>query len=671
MIGDPFPNLISLLFFLELRFMKKHLILFATILLKGFYLVSAQEKEMQKANAFYRDYDYVQAIKAYERIASKGFENQQLLENLGNAYYYNADYKNAFRCYEKLFLEEKYDVKTELYYRYAQTLKSVGKYDESNKIMEQFTRLAPNDSRAILFKENANYQKVIQRNSGRFELYPLRINSKHSEYGTAFHGDKVVFSQSSGNLLEGKSNWTGATYYDLYEARKDSIDLLQPRKIKRINTRFNESTATFTKDGNTVYFTRNNYVNNKIRTDGDNTVLLKILKATKDKNGKWGKVVEMPFNSNIHNVAHPALSPDEKYLYFASDMKGTYGSSDIYRVKRLKNGGYGKPENLGNVVNTTGRESFPFISKDNILYYSSDGYPGLGGLDIFAVKLNNNEVASKPTNIGIPGNSEADDFCFVFDNDSKIGYLTSNRLKGQGKDDIYGFYEHSPLVFDCKRNIRGVVKNAKTAEVLAQANIYLFDVSNQLVEKQNSQKQGDFSFVHPIDCYETENFVIKVEKEGFQTVEKNIVFKELEDFSYEIELNPFEEAIVSYTKGEDLGKILKIENIYFDFDKSDIRSDAAIQLAKIVKVMQEYPKMKIDVRLHTDSRGSDKYNLALSQRRTQSTIKWLVSNGIDKNRITGRGYGETRLTNHCSNGVACSEEEHQANRRSEFIIIEM
>ena len=433
-----------------------------------------------------------------------------------------------------------------------------------------------------------------------------------------------------------------------------------------INTKFNESTAVFTKDGKTVYFTRNNYVNKKLGTDKNNTILLKILRATKDSNGEWGNVVEIPFNSDQYNVAHPALSPDEKYLYFASDMAGSLGASDIFRVEILGDNKYGKPENLGNVINTPGRESFPFISKNNVMYYSSDGFPGLGGLDIFAVKFYDNGTTSKPINIGRPGNSADDDFCFIMDSDSKIGFLTSNRPGGKGKDDIYSFFEEKPLPFDCQKMLKGVLKDAKTNDVIVDGLIVLSDRTMKEVAKQKTKEDGSFAF-NEVDCKEL-YYYLRGEKEKYETAEVKVSTDKEGETYYEMLLKPREVAI---SKNTDLAKVSDIKQIYFDLNKSDIRPDAAVELAKIVELMKEYPKMKIDIRSHTDSRASDAYNLALSDRRAKSTLEWIVKQGIERKRLTAKGYGETRLVNGCSNGVPCTEEEHQANRRSEFIVVSM
>ena len=646
------------------------LLTFSVALLSSTSLLFAQpEKELEKANEMYKNFSYVDAIKIYERIAQKGFVNQEMLQSLGNAYYYNAEYKKALPWYEQLFQEGKYKVKPEYYYRYAQTLKSVGDYTQADKMMAKFVELTnANDTRAALFEENKDYQTVIKNNSGRFQLNNASVNTENSEYGTAFYGDKIVFAGATDarKAKRGVSQWTGESVYDLYEAEHFDQKLGSRKPFSSsINTQFNESTPVFTKDGNTMYFTRNNYVNRKLGSDIENTILLKILRATKDKNGNWGDIVEVPFNSDQYNVAHPALSPDEKYLYFASDMPGSFGNSDIFRVEILGDNQYGTPENLGNIINTAGRESFPYISKDNVLYYSSDGIPGLGGLDIFAVKFNADGSTSKPVNIGMPGNSADDDFCFVFNSDSKIGFLTSNRPGGKGKDDIYSFHEDKPLLFSCQKNIKGIVKDAKTKAIIANAKVILSDKVMKEVGKDQSKTDGTFTF-EKVNCNDS-HYYLRGEKEKYETAEVNVTVGK-DEVVYEILLNPREVAI---KKGMDLAKVFEIKEIKFDYNKADIRPDAAVELTKIVEVMREYPKMKIDIRSHTDSRGADSYNLKLSDRRAKATLEWIVKQGIDRKRLKAKGYGETRLVNGCSNGVPCTEEEHQENRRSEFIVVAM
>ncbi|GIZ15025.1 OmpA family protein [Capnocytophaga catalasegens] len=637
----------------------------------------SQEKEQKKADELYKKYAYVDAIKVYERIAEKGYVNQDILQNLGNAYYFNADYKSALKWYDQLFQLAKTDNKVKLsseyYYRYAQTLKSQERYDEANTIMSEFVKMAKTtDQRAKLFERNKDYLKEIKDNSGRFTLTPVSINTPYSEYATAFYGDnEVVFTASrKPGFLTRSAEWTGDSYYDLYKTTRQKENLSGEHKFSSVlNTTLNESTPVFTKDLKTIYFTRNNYTDGKKKTDNENTILLKLYKSTQKDNGEWTEAVELPFNSNQYSTAHPALSPDGKYLYFASDMNGTKGKSDIFRVTINPNGTYGKPENLGERINTEGRETFPFVSDDNVLYFSSDGLPGLGGLDIFGVKINEDGSLGRVQNIGRPGNSPDDDFAFVVNAQTRQGFLTSNRKGGKGKDDIYGFIENPALVFDCQKVIKGIVRDIDTKEVLTEVKVTLSDQQQSEIASLTNDTKGEFDFGKRIvDCNDDYVYV-RAQKTDYAPAEEKVNIVEQGDEVYaEIFLKTTRKPL---TVGDDLAKFFDIEIIYFDFDKSNIRPDAAIDLAKVVEVMKEHPTMKIAIKSHTDSRGSDSYNMSLSDRRAKSTREWMIKNGISPNRLTAKGYGESQLVNGCSNGVPCTEEEHQLNRRSEFIITEM
>ncbi len=634
----------------------------------------AQEKQQEKADQLYSKYAYIDAIKIYERIAEKGYINQDILEKLGNSYFFNADYKNALKWYDQLFELSKNNQEVQLpdefYYRYSQTLKSQERYSEANQMLDKFTQMVSgNDQRAKVYERNKNYLKEIEENSNRFELFPVSINSENSEYGTAFYGDSTVIITKSKKpgFFSSKADWTGDTYFDLYQTNKVGVDLQSESKFTEIlNSKFNESSPVFTKDLKTIYFTRND-----VKMDRKaETVILKIYKSTLNSNGQWSTPVALPFNSNDYNVAHPALSPDENYLYFASDMPGTLGKSDIFRVE-IKEGGkkYGKPENLGKQINTEDRETFPFISKDGIMYFSSDGLPGLGGLDIFGVKLNPDGTFGRLQNIGRPGNSPDDDFAFVVNSDTHEGFLTSNRQGGKGKDDIYGFTENPPLAFDCSKIIKGIVKDIDTKEILTDVEVTLEDKDHNKLASMTNNSVGEFDFGRKtVDCDDQYAYV-RAQKTDYSVAEERVNFVQGTDEVYaEIFLKTQRTA---FKVGDNIAKFFNIEIIYFDFDKSNIRHDAAIDLAKVVEVMKEYPNMKIEIQSHTDSRGSDSYNLALSDRRAKSTLEWMVKEGISRDRLTAKGYGETQLVNGCSNDVPCSEEDHQLNRRSAFIIKEM
>jgi outer membrane protein OmpA-like peptidoglycan-associated protein len=431
---------------------------------------------------------------------------------------------------------------------------------------------------------------------------------------------------------------------------------------KTINSKFHEASPVFTADGKTMYFTRNNYLEGKKGTDANKITLLKIYKASLE-NDKWTKITALPFSSDQYSTAHPALSPDGKTLYFSSDMPGTIGQSDLFKVKINEDGSFGNPENLGNAINTEARETFPYITDENELYFASNGHPGLGGLDIFVAKINADGSFEKVQNIGADANSAKDDFAFLIDTKSRRGFLISNREGVKGFDDIYKFLETKKLI--CEQELYGEVTDIASGEMLPDTKISLFDTMFNLVGTTNSDQKGLYSFM--VDCGKTYN--VRAEKADYTTKEEKVtIAKENGRTHLPIAL---EKATCKVAVGDDLGKCFGIKMIYFDFDKSDIRVEAALDLEKILDVLNQYPNMKLDIRSHTDSRGSFKYNEALSDRRAQSTIKWLIKNGVNKNRLSAKGYGESKLVNKCADGVECTEEEHQLNRRSEFIIMEL
>jgi outer membrane protein OmpA-like peptidoglycan-associated protein len=343
-------------------------------------------------------------------------------------------------------------------------------------------------------------------------------------------------------------------------------------------------------------------------------------------------------------------------------MPGTLGQSDLFSVKINQDGTYGTPENLGPEINTEGRETFPFVSEDNELFFASDGRPGLGGLDIFVAKKEVDDSFYGIQNVGEPINSNQDDFAFLI-NKKRNGFFTSNREGGKGYDDIYRFVEYKKLI--CDQMLSGLITDQETKEIVSNAKISLFDSNFKPLQVAQTDAQGRYSFA--VDCGKT--YYVRAEKEDYQTKEGSVrskSFSSSKDYSMELE-----RRIKPITVGTDLAKTLDIPMIYFDLDKSYIRKDASYELAKVLTVMQQYPAMKIEVRSHTDSRQTAAYNEKLSDRRAKATVAWLVKNGINSARLIGKGYGESQLVNPCSDGVKCSEEEHQANRRSEFIIVSM
>lgn len=642
-----------------------HIVLLSLCFVSGY----AQKRAANQAEKKYDKYAYIDAIETYERIAGKGYKNPEILQNLGNAYYFNAKLEEASKWYGELFGLTQ-NLEPEYYFRYAQSLKAVGDYKKADEMMVKFHQKNQSDSRGILAENQKNYLEEIKKNSGRYQVEEAGINSVYSDYGSAFYGDKLVFTSArdTGNFTKRKHTWTGQSFTRMYAATiKADGSVENPEKFaNEINTRFHEATPVFTKDLKTVYFTRNNFNQGKKGKDNNRITLLKIYRSRQDEKGKWGKAEELPFNSDNYQVAHPALSPDEKTLYFASDMPGTLGASDLFKVTINEDGSFGTPVNLGPAINTEARETFPFISSKNELYFSSDGHPGLGGLDIFAAQIKADGSVSAPVNVGEPANSKFDDFGYIVNHTSKRGFLTSNRPNSVGDDDIYKFVENRELILICNQELAGIVTDAETGEIIPDAKLTLMDDKFNKLKETTSDAQGKYNF-GTVDC--EAKFYVRADKKDYNTKELAVIIpKESGKTTLPVELEKTKKPV---TVGDDLAKAFGIKIIYFDLDKWNIRPDAALELAKILDVLQEYPTMKIDIRSHTDSRQTHKYNEVLSDRRAKSTMAWLVKNGISQSRLTARGYGETQLVNKCADGVDCSEEDHQLNRRSEFIITDL
>ncbi|MEM1259994.1 MAG: OmpA family protein [Bacteroidota bacterium] len=683
--------------------MLKKLLFLSIIALGVLQLGHGQERRLERANKKYKEYSFSPAIDIYKKVLDKGYESADLLKRLGNAYYFNAKYEDAAPIYKELI--EKYGqndslITPDFYFRYAQTLKTLGSYEDADKMMVKFTTLAENSRINDSFAED--YLAKIEENSGRFSIENFPYNSKYSDFAPSFYKDGLIFSsdRDTGNLARYRHTWNSKDFLDLYRVNTDSLsndrvikidvvdektytdngfdtdadgvidipggtrkELKYSKRRDRINTRLHESTSIVTKDGTKMYFTRNNFIDGKRYKDGTGTTRLKIFSAD-FINGQWANIIELPFNSDDYSVAHPALSPDEKQLYFVSDMPGTYGESDLWKVQIVGDGTFGNPVNLGATINTEARETFPFITFKDVLYFSSDGHPGLGGLDVFATKIAFDEYDQPVVNVGREVNSKYDDFGFIINDGTKEGYFSSNRVEGSmGEDDIYGFKESEPLQLDCLQEVTGTVRDRISNEILVGATVKIIDEENNEVSSTITGSKGEY--ILTLDCSKG-NFV-RASMEGYITSEEFLPASygkpRIVDFY-------LERDVVTGGFGDDLAKLLQLSTIYFDLNKYNIRPDAEIEIQKVIVAMEKYPSLKIKVNAHTDSRGNDAYNLWLSQKRAESTVNYMVSKGISKDRLSGEGFGEKLLLNECEDGVPCSREKHQLNRRSEFIILE-
>lgn len=732
-----------------------------------------QQQDLERANRFFYKTYYSDAIPLYEKISTK-IQSPEVIQNLGDCYYYTNDYDKAQQQYAFLYGSKNKDLNEDFYFRYAQTLKAKGKINDADDVMRKFY-LASNNTKAVEKLDNEiKTLKNVNAIGQRFEIKNLALNTENSEFGAVVFGDKLVYAavKKKPNLFDKTYKWNNETYLNLVNIPLKNIntkDSLVTYFSKDLKSPMHESNAIFTKDGRFMYFTRNNSNNGSRAKNADKISNIQIFRAENIKD-KWTNITALPFNSPDYSVEHPALSPDEKTLYFASDMPGTLGSFDIFKVS-IDGTTYGTPINLGENINTSKREQFPFVSKDNKLYFSSNGRESYGALDIFVSDIQN-DFYSKASNVGLPVNSGYDDFAFYIESETKEGYFSSDRPGGKGKDDIYSFKETKELIIeDCKQYITGIITDTDSHLALENATVILKNSSNQELEKTTTAADGKFSFT--IECESnysllatkenyTENsksFHTSAERkksnEGSMDIRSKEIIQKEEQIALEkkkaddllkaqqlkaaelvaleqkkkadaialqekkiadanaLKQKKKEEALALESKrladlatAQQLKKdkleadkkakeiatakkkektdaivaaekdvvkdkdrlIIKTDPIYFDYNMWYIRKESKRILNRVVELMNKYPEMEVEIGSHTDNRGNAKFNEDLSQKRADATRNYIIEQGIPKNRILAKGYGESVPIVKCIPEDTCDEEQHELNRRSEFVI---
>ncbi len=605
--------------------------------------ITAQNAATKKADKLYSRYEYVSAAEEYLKLVDNGKSDNYVYKRLADTYFNMFNTVEAARWYAKA-TEVPQD--SETYYRYAQMLKSNGKYEEANKQMQKFASLAPNDLRAKSFKENPNYVPKLLDKQKKFDVKSLDISSDKADFGAVLYDNQLYFT-SARNGSRKEYGWNKEPFLDIYKADYN-IDgtITNASTVSELNSKYHDGPVSISNDGTTVYFSSDSFKEAAFEKDKKNNLKLSrnnLFVSTKD-NGKWGKIISLPFNSKEYSTSNPSLSRDGKTLYFSSDMPGSAGGVDIWKVAVNTDGTYGKPENLGNKVNTEGNESFPFIADDNnTLYFASSGKPGLGGLDVFQIDLGKGTEA---VNLGKPVNTEKDDFGFTFNKAKNLGFFASNR---NGNDDIFGA---TPV---CGAEVFTVVTNAKTGAILANASVSIVDEKRNVIATKTSNERGEVAF--DVEC--EKSYSIQASKDGFESNTFGVAKSKGGQTKVDAALQPIE-AIVTETE-------IILNPIFFEYNKSNITQEGAFELDKLVQVMKSNDKLVILAKSHTDNRGSDAYNLSLSDRRAKSTVQYVISKGIAKNRISGKGMGEIEPKVDCKE--ACTEEQHAQNRRSEFLIV--
>lgn len=711
----------------------------------------SQLNAWKKGNLYYSEKAYAEAIPYYEKLMKTDSTNKMLLSNLGDCYRLTNDVDGQLLCYGGLVRQGKAEPIQELYY--GQALVEAGQPEQARPYFEKYSA----DSRGRNLATSLSKMKSYTRNADAYTLTPVGFNSPQNDMCAVLFHDAVVFSSArkKTSWINKEQGWTQSSYMTIYATEKDENgkDMTPSMFMGDLNSKFNDGPICFSKDYNTVYFTRNNSKKNEMSKD--HTYKLKLLEANLDENG-FSVVKVLPFNNNDYNFAHPSISPDGYTLYFSSDMEGGKGGMDIYMSKKDSGGVWGAPVNMGDKINTAGNEVFPFIASNGVLYFSSNGLDGLGGLDIYETKLVNG-MPSRVYNMGEPVNSRNDDFGIYLMEDNKYGYITSNRLSGGMDDDIYqlqilrevkrgkdvkiitkdkisgeivpnakvvingdtvrtddkgeyntmveedteyklvalkddyfkvedqmsskssldeSFTKELVLEKDPKLFLRALITDAKTKALLEGVTIQVTDIAtNTDLDTYTTTSEGDyFKFLFSSRIGDKLTYLIRIEKPGY--LQRTVIFTHTIDKPGEINMN--ETLNLSLGKvevGMDLAKMIDMKPIYFDLGKSTIRKDAAIELDKIVQVMNEYPNMSIELGSHTDCRSAAASNMKLSAARAQASAAYIVKKGIAKTRIVGKGYGESKLLNNCAcEGKVqstCSEEEHAVNRRTEFIITKL
>ncbi|WP_417558812.1 OmpA family protein [Mesoflavibacter zeaxanthinifaciens] len=627
-----------------------------------FFVCQFSIAQTKVADNFFRDFNYDNAAELYKEALKKEDSTEHILSRLGDCYFNISKVKEAAFWYKKAI--DKYpNINSDYVYKYIQTLRAQKKYEEAIEFVKIFNKNNKKDRRIKdIEKFNLDtYSELSSTEKVYVEIENLPLNTKYSDFGSFEKDNKLYFYSTwvKDSITNEKELYelNNEPYLNIFESE---ITIENNKKVfsnaAKLNSEINtkndhEGLVTITNDGNTMYFTRNN-VNKKEkrRYNKSGSSNLKLYKATKVDN-TWTNIEELPFNNENFDFTAPTLTPDNKTLIFSSNMDSGYGQTDLYKVAINDDGTFGEPINLGPKINTEGNEKFPFVAKDSTLYFSSDANINLGLLDIFESNILKTNTDIEVKNLGAPFNSSFDDFCYFIDTETNTGYFSSNREGGQGGDDIYAFGK-----LKCEQIVKGLIRDELTNELLSKATVSLINIDGKILERYQTKEDGYYEF--KIDCEKT--YTILAEKPIYRP--DNIEFETSSINQEETEIDLSLKPLI-------IDNEIVINPIFFDFDKSNIRPDAAYELENIVAVMREHPKMVIKIESHTDSRGNDSYNMKLSDRRAKSTRDYLFSRGIAKDRIQSAiGYGESQILNRCKNGVKCTDEEHEENRRSKFII---
>lgn len=635
--------------------MKKILIPVAFIAL---LFAGCSNRLLREADLHYSKYEYAIAASQYENYLKTDSCSAVMLR-LADCYRIMNRHEDARKWYAKSIQSEAATPEDKLHY--AQVLRESGYKTAARQWYDQYLLTNPADSAAIYQRAAC---ELVEISDPFYDVNAVEVKVNSSCFSPVLYNGKLYYSVEAPRLPgQPVNHWTGNGFLDIYVADPSEPTNASPLDSS-INSALHESNIVFGPSGTTCYFTRSaiktiigrRKTTSEVSSAPDLTNHLEICSAQLI-NGKWTNVQVLPFNSEAFSCGHPAITPDGNKIYFVSDQAGGMGGTDLY-YSDFVNGTWGPAINAGAKVNTNGNEMFPMITSRNgntELYFSTDGRIGYGGLDLFRTTLVNS-LPWKTEHLPAPFNSAADDFGLTFSDDFNSGYFSSNRNSETGDDRIYKFHRKTPNFF-----LNLTVLDKETQVPVLNTEVEITNTRNMNTWKLNTDSSGQLVF--PADSLTTYAFKLICDNYfcGFNNASTGGFRGKFNDTTYAT-IN-LEQIVIN--------KPIRLDNIYYDYNKWNIRPDASVELDKLVKIMLDNPKIRIELSSHTDCRGGDKFNMTLSQKRAQSAVDYIVSKGISKDRIYAKGYGEAKLLNKCDDGVKCTEEEHQWNRRTEFKVVEI
>lgn len=599
--------------------------------------------QLQRADEAYDLMQFTKAERLYERTLVRQ-ENRHARARVADAYRRHNQWSKAIGHYEMLYATGPLTGDTAMHY--GEVLMALGEHDEAGDMFLRVLQQTPENSRALDLYESTKGYTSFYQDSGRFFVNRLNIPGVATAFGGVPYKNGLLFAAEKELDTPHANPWNDRSFLDLYHSSSRSEITWTPAAALpgSVNGPYHEGPAALSADGTVLYFTRSNYVQRKLEKDDRNTSHLMLFRSKKDSTGKWSDLHAFAYNGDTWSTGHPALSADGRTLYFASDRPGGLGGSDIWRCR--DNGtGWSEPENLGPTVNSAGNEVFPTVN-GNTLHFSSSGHRNMGGLDIFETQEQNG-TWTVPSNLNAPINTPKDDFFFVLDSTNKAGFLSSDR---DGLDQIYAFTLYEPLYY-----LEGITLDEEN-RYLPNVEVTLSDLTSGEDRSTLSGPDGKFMFqLSPNTDYNLRGTAQEMLTTSVQVSTKGLMRSDTLKA----------EILMTRVK---IGESIAINNIYYDYDQWDIRPDAVAELDKLARIFIENPNMTFELGSHTDSRGGDLYNLVLSDARANSAVNYLIQRGVDPDRISAKGYGETTLVNHCRNGVRCTEKDHQDNRRTEFTV---